>query len=359
MDIITSILNKVISVGASDLHLSSGLPAKIRLYGKLQQLNNDILTEENLLSILKQLLTTKQLESFIQQGDLDFAFALPCGTRFRTNCYKQQRGTAIAFRKINTEILGLEELGLPSELASLVMRPKGLILITGPTGSGKSTTLAALVDYANRHRTDHIITIEDPIEYVFTPDRCLVNQREVGEHTQSFSAALRGALREDPDIILVGEMRDLETITLALEAAETGHLVLSTLHTMSAAKSMNRIIEVFPSEMQRQIRSSLAETLTAVISQTLFSRIDEAGRIPAVEILTGTPAVRNLIREGKIHQLPSVIQTSSASGMRLMDDSIVNLLQQEIISNADAWFAASDTTRLENITPTNMSLLMP
>jgi twitching motility protein PilT len=258
----------------------------------------------------------------------------------------QHRGIAAVFREIPQEIMTVEQLGLPERLRDLAMLNKGLVLVTGPTGSGKSTTLAAIIDHANKNRRDHILTVEDPIEFVHQSQGCLVNQREVGHHTQSFKAALRGALREDPDIILVGEMRDLETITLALEAAETGHLVFSTLHTQSAVKTIDRIIEVFPEDGQTQVRTSLAESLRAVVSQTLFKRIDKPGRVAAQEILMGIPSVRNMIREGKTHQLASVLQTGRDQGMQTLDDEIERLIKAGIISHEDGLAQAQNKEKI-------------
>ncbi|MDP3428637.1 MAG: PilT/PilU family type 4a pilus ATPase, partial [Humidesulfovibrio sp.] len=269
--------------------------------------------------------------------------------RYRVNFFMQHRGIAAVFREIPQEILTVEQLGLTDRLRDLAMLNKGLVLVTGPTGSGKSTTLAAIIDYANKNRRDHILTVEDPIEFVHQSQGCLVNQREVGRHTQSFKAALRGALREDPDIILVGEMRDLETITLALEAAETGHLVFSTLHTQSAVKTIDRIIEVFPEDGQAQVRTSLAESLRAVVSQTLFKRIDTKGRVAAQEILMAIPSVRNLIREGKTHQLPSVLQTGREQGMQTLDDEIARLITAGIISPEDGLAQAQNKDKISGL----------
>ncbi|MBW2356458.1 MAG: PilT/PilU family type 4a pilus ATPase, partial [Deltaproteobacteria bacterium] len=265
--------------------------------------------------------------------------------RYRANFFRQKYGVGAVFRQIPSKILTTEQLGLPPVIAKLANLPRGLVLVTGPTGSGKSTTLAAIIDQANRTRKDHILTIEDPIEFVHESRGCVVNHREVGLHTRSFSAALRGALREDPDIILVGEMRDLETISLAIEAASTGHLVFGTLHTSSAAKTVDRVIEVFPSSEQPQIRSTLSDGLRAVVAQVLFKRIDVKGRCAALEILIGTPAVRNLIREGKTHQIPSMIQTGKRYGMQLLDDAIMDLLNKGWIGADEAYMKANDKAR--------------
>ncbi|MEX1329774.1 MAG: PilT/PilU family type 4a pilus ATPase, partial [Desulfobacterales bacterium] len=277
--------------------------------------------------------------------DIDFGYEIPGLARYRANFFMQRNGVAAVFREIPSAIMNADQLGLPPVVSKLATLPRGLVLVTGPTGSGKSTTLAAIVDVANRSRKDHIITVEDPIEFVHQSQGCIVNHREVGVHTNSFSAALRGALREDPDIILVGEMRDLETISLAVEAASTGHLVFSTLHTSSAYKTVDRVIEVFPSQEQPLIRSTLADGLRAVIAQTLFKRIDRKGRVAALEILIANPAVRNLVREGKTHQIPSMIQTGKKYGMILLDDSIMDLFKKGIISADDAYAKSNEKGR--------------
>ncbi|MBX6423507.1 type IV pilus twitching motility protein PilT [Thermosulfurimonas sp. F29] len=342
---IDAFLKLMVDTGASDLHLSTGNPPILRIHGDLQRVKYKPLENEELKAMLYEITPEEKIKQFEETGDVDFGFELPGLARFRVNFFQQHRGVAAVFRLIPSQIRTVEELGLPQILNKLALLPKGLILVTGPTGSGKSTTLAAMVDYANRMRKDHILTIEDPIEFVHQPKNCLVNQREVGVHTRSFAAALRAALREDPDIILVGEMRDLETISLALEAALTGHLVMSTLHTISAAQTVDRIIEIFPHEQQPQIRSSLAESLRAVISQTMFKRIDRPGRVVAFEILIATPAVRNLIREGKTYQIPSIIQTGRKYGMISLDDSIMDYLQKGIISPEEALNKALDKSR--------------
>ncbi|HCE80001.1 MAG TPA: type IV pili twitching motility protein PilT, partial [Thermodesulfobacterium commune] len=275
----------------------------------------------------------------------DWGYEIPGLARFRVNYYRQRRGVAAAFRLIPNKIKTVEELGLPPILNRLALLPRGLVLVIGPTGSGKSTTLAAIIDYANRMRYDHIITIEDPIEFVHEPKNCLINQREVGTHTKSFANALRAALREDPDIIMIGEMRDLETISLALEAALTGHLVFATLHTISAAQTVSRIVDAFPPEERDQIRVSLSEALRAVISQTMFKRIDRPGRIVAMEIMIATPAIRNLIRENKIHQIPSMIQMGRKYGMMSLDDCIMEYLNNKWISPEEAFIKAVDKSR--------------
>ena len=275
-------------------------------------------------------------------GDIDFGYDVLGIARYRSNFFMQKYGVAAVFRQIPEQIMTAEQLGLPAVLSKLASLPRGLVLVTGPTGSGKSTTLASILDVANRTRKDHIITIEDPVEFVHQSKSCIVNHREVGLHTKSFSAALRGALREDPDIILVGEMRDLETISLAIEAASTGHLVFSTLHTSSAAKTVDRIIEVFPADQQNQIRSTLSDGLRAIIAQVLFKRVDKKGRSPALEILIATPAVRNLVREGKTHQIASMIQTGRKYGMLLLDDAIMEMLNKGWISADEAYAKSND-----------------
>ena len=335
-------------LGASDLHLSSGQQPIIRLHGDLERVKYQELDHEALKKMLYEITPEYKVKEFEETGDIDFAYEVPDLARYRVNFFNQQRGVAAVFREIPQDILTMEQLGLPELLKDLAMLPKGLVLVTGPTGSGKSTTLAAMIDYANEHRKEHILTIEDPIEFVHQPKHCLINQRELARDTKSFSAALRGALREDPDIILVGEMRDLATIQLALEAAETGHLVFSTLHTISAAKTIDRIIEVFPGDLQGQIRAGLSESLKAVVSQTLFKRVDKKGRVAALEVLVGLPSVRNLIREGKTFQINSVIETGSKFGMQKLDDAIMALLQKKIISPEEAYSKAVEKKPFKN-----------
>ena len=295
--------------------------------------------------MLYEIAPEQKVKVFEESGDVDFGYEIPGLARYRANFFMQKNGVGAVFREIPSAIMTAEQLGLPPVVSKLATLPRGLVLVTGPTGSGKSTTLAAIIDVANRQRKDHIITVEDPIEFVHQSQGCIVNQREIGVHTNSFSSALRGALREDPDIILVGEMRDLETISLAVEAASTGHLVFSTLHTSSAYKTVDRVIEVFPSQEQPLIRSTLADGLRAVIAQTLFKRIDRKGRVVALEIMIANPAVRNLIREGKTHQIPSMIQTGKKYGMILLDDSIMELYQKGIISADEAYAKANDKAK--------------
>ncbi len=331
--------------GASDLHLVAGQQPAIRIRGEIERIKYDKLTNEELKVLLYEITPEHKIKQFEESGDIDFAYEVPSLARYRANYFQQKYGVGAVFREIPNKIATCADLGLPSVVAKLATLPRGLVLVTGPTGCGKSTTLAAIIDEANRLRKDHVITIEDPIEFVHETAGCIVNQREVGVHTQSFAAALRGALREDPDIIMVGEMRDLETMSLALEAASTGHLVFATVHTTSAAKTVDRIIEVFPAHEQLQIRSTLADGLRAIISQILFKRIDLKGRCVALEILIATPAVRNLVRESKTFQIPSTIQTGRKYGMQLMDDGIMDLYNRGWISADEAYMKCNEKTR--------------
>jgi len=331
--------------GASDLHLIAGLQPVIRIRGEMERIKYNPLDNDELRAMLYEITPEHKIKQFEETGDIDFAYEVPGLARYRANYFQQKYGVGAVFREIPSKILTGEALGLPPVITKLATLPRGLVLVTGPTGCGKSTTLAAIIDEANRTRKDHIITIEDPIEFVHESKSCIINHREVGLHTKSFSAALRGALREDPDIILVGEMRDLETISLAVEAASTGHLVFGTLHTTSASKTIDRIIEVFPASEQMQIRSTLADGIRAIIGQVLFRRIDKPGRCVALEILIATPAARNLIREAKTFQIPSVIQTGKKYGMQLLDDSIMDLLSKGWISADEAYTKANDKTR--------------
>ena len=325
----------------SDLHISVGAPPLIRISGDLTSLSNNILPTAETKKLLYEIMSPYQQERFEKNMEMDFAYALEGVGRFRANIFMQNRGIAAVFRIIPEKILSIEELKSPAQLYNFAKLHRGLVLCTGPTGSGKSTTLAALVDYVNVHRAEHIITIEDPIEFVHPNKKCLVNQREIGASTQSFNAALRSALREDPDVILVGEMRDYETIQLALTAAETGHLVFGTLHTSSAAKTIDRIIDVFPGGQQGQVRSMLSESLKGVMAQTLIKRVD-GGRIAAIEILVGNPAIANLIRESKTYQIPSVLQTSKGEGMQTLDMALIDLYDRKIISRETCIDYASD-----------------
>jgi len=331
--------------GASDLHLVSGQQPILRIGGELERVKYQTLENDNLKLMLYEITADHKIKEFEETGDVDFAYEVPNLARYRVNYYQQKYGIGAAFREIPSRISTCEELGLPKVIARLATLPRGLVLVTGPTGSGKSTSLAAIIHEANITRKDHIITVEDPIEFVHKSEKAIINHREVGMHTKSFAAALRGALREDPDIIMVGEMRDLETISLAIEASATGHLVFATLHTMSAAKTVDRIIEVFPVNQQEQIRNTLADGIRAVISQTLFKRRDRRGRIAALEIMIANPAVRNLIREGKTFQIPSMIQTGKKYGMQSLDDSIMELLTKRIISPDDAYTRCVDKAK--------------
>lgn len=331
--------------GASDLHLVSGQQPVIRIRGEMERIKYHELENDELKSMLYEITPEHKVKQFEETGDVDFAYEIPELARYRANFFQQKYGVAAVFREIPSTILGADQLGLPPVVKKLASLPRGLVLVTGPTGSGKSTTLAAIVDEVNKTRKDHIITVEDPIEFVHHSKSCIVNHREVGVHTKSFSSALRGALREDPDVILVGEMRDLETISLAVEAASTGHLVFGTLHTTSAAKTLDRVIEVFPANQQAQIRSTLADGIRAVIAQVLFKRVDKPGRCAALEILIATPAVRNLIRESKTFQIPSMLQTGKKFGMQLLDDSIMELLQKGWIGTDDAYSKSNDKAK--------------
>jgi twitching motility protein PilT len=331
--------------GASDLHLVTGQQPAMRVRGEIERIKYDILGNDDLKAMLYEIAPEYKVKQFEESGDIDFAYEIPGLARYRANYFQQKWGVAAVFREIPSKILTCQDLALPEVISKLALLPRGLVLVTGPTGSGKSTTLAAIINEANRLRKDHIITIEDPIEFVHQSQGCIVNHREVGMHTKTFTSALRGALREDPDIILVGEMRDLETISLAIEAASTGHLVFGTLHTTSAAKTVDRIIEVFPSNQQAQIRSTLADGIRAVISQTLFKRIDKKGRCAALEILIATGAVRNLIRESKTFQIPSTIQTGKKFGMQLLDDAIFDLISRGWIGGDDAYAKCNDKAR--------------
>ena len=334
---------------ASDLHLAAGKQPILRVKGELERVKYNPLDNDSLKSMLYEITPEHKIKVFEETGDVDFAYEIPGLARYRANFFKQNNGIAAAFREIPGQILTCEDLGLPSVIKQLATLPRGLVLVTGPTGSGKSTTLAAIIDEANKTRKDHIITVEDPIEFVHVSKKAMINHREVGIHTRSFSAALRGALREDPDIIMVGEMRDLETIDLAIEASLTGHLVFSTLHTSSAPKTIDRVIEVFPADQQAQVRSTLADGIRAVICQSLFRRQNtrpgDMGRVAALEIMIGTPAVRNLIREQKIFQIPSAIQTGKRYGMHSLDDAIMDLLTNKTVSAEEAYAKCNDKSK--------------
>ena len=323
--------------GASDLHLVAGSQPILRVHGDMERVKYKALENDELKAMLYEIAPENKIKIFEETGDVDFAYEIPGLARYRANYFQQKWGVGAVFREIPSTILTSEQLGLPKVITNLSMLHKGMVLVTGPTGSGKSTTLAAMMDYVNRNKKSHIITVEDPVEFVHKSQSCIVNHREVGVHTKGFKSALRGALREDPDIILVGEMRDLETIELALEAASTGHLVFGTLHTQSAAKTVDRIIDVFPAHQQAQIRTTLSESLKGVIAQNLFKRIDKKGRMAVLEVLVVTPAVSNLIREGKTFQIPSAIQTGKKYGMQSLDDAILEALEAKKISPEDAY----------------------
>ena len=327
--------------GASDLHLSAGLPPMIRVSGDVRRINVPPLEHKDVHSLVYDIMNDKQRKDFEEFLETDFSFAIPGLARFRVNAFNQNRGTGAVFRTIPSKVLTLEELGAPDIFKDLVQVSRGMILVTGPTGSGKSTTLAAMIDYINDTEYGHILTIEDPIEFVHQSKKCLINQREVHRDTLGFSIALRSALRQDPDSILVGEMRDLETIELALTAAETGHVVFGTLHTSSAAKTVNRIIDVFPASEKSMVRSMLSESLVAVIAQSLLKKVG-GGRVAAHEIMRGTPAIRNLIREDKIAQMYSAIQTGQSIGMQTLDQNLADLLKKGIITKQDAFLKAAN-----------------
>jgi len=328
--------------GASDLHLISGQQPILRIQGELERVKYKVMENDSLKAMLYEIAPENKVKVFEETGDVDFAYEIPGLARYRANFFQQKYGVGAVFREIPSDILTCDQLGLPPVVKRLATLPRGLVLVTGPTGSGKSTTLAAIVHEANITRREHILTVEDPIEFVHKSDKAVVNHREVGIHTKSFTAALRGALMEDPDIILVGEMRDLETISLAIEAASTGHLVFGTLHTSSAAKTVDRVIEVFPTNQQEQIRNTLSDGLRAVVAQTLFRRRDKSGRVAALEIMIASPAVRNLIREGKTFQIPSMLQTGKKYGMQTLDDAIMDLLKKKIILADDAYTKANE-----------------
>lgn len=328
---ITELLAFSAKQGASDLHLSAGLPPMIRVDGDVRRINLPPLEHSEVHSLIYEIMNDKQRKDFEEFLETDFSFEVPGVARFRVNAFNQNRGAGAVFRTIPSKVLSMEDLGMGQVFQDISMVPRGLVLVTGPTGSGKSTTLAAMIDFVNDNRYDHILTIEDPIEFVHESKKCLVNQREVHRDTHGFNEALRSALREDPDIILVGELRDLETIRLALTAAETGHLVFGTLHTTSAAKTIDRVIDVFPAEEKDMVRSMLSESLQAVVSQTLLKRAT-GGRVAAHEIMIGTPAIRNLIREDKVAQMYSAIQTGSAQGMQTLDQCLLDLLTKRTIT---------------------------
>jgi len=343
---ITELLAFSVQHDASDLHLSTGSPPLIRVDGDVRKLNIPAFDAKDVNALVYDIMNDRQRKEYEEKLEVDFSFEVPNLARFRVNAFNQNRGPAAVFRTIPSKILSLDDLGCPDIFREISDTPRGLVLVTGPTGSGKSTTLAAMVDYINDSKNDHILTIEDPIEFVHENKQCLINQREVHRDTLSFEAALRSALREDPDVILVGEMRDLETIRLAMTAAETGHLVFGTLHTTSAPKTIDRIIDVFPAAEKSMVRSMLSESLRAVISQTLIKKVG-GGRVASHEIMIGTPAIRNLIREDKIAQMYSAIQTGMSNGMQTMDQCLQNLVNRGMISKAAAMEKAVDKNQFK------------
>ena len=329
---IDELLERMVEANASDLHVTTGTPPAIRVRGEVERLAGfDTLTAEETQQLLYRILSSEQQKNFELNRQLDFSYSIPGLARFRVNVYFQRESIGAAFRLIPTELKTLEELGIPDSLHVLAEKPRGLVLVTGPTGSGKSTTLAAIIDEINRNRSEHILTIEDPIEFLHRHKRCIVNQREIGPDATSFAHALRAALRQDPDVILVGEMRDLETISTALTAAETGHLVFGTLHTQSAPSTIDRIIDVFPAEQQEQVRIQIANSLQGVVTQALLPTADGTGRVPALEILLPDDAVRNLIRQGKVEQVYSVMQTNTSRGMQTMEQSLGDLIMRRVV----------------------------
>ena len=354
---IDAFFNLMFEQSASDLHLAAGNPPILRIRGELQRVDFPALENDALKAMLYEIAPEYKIKIFEETGDVDFGYEIPNISRFRANFFNQKNGIGAVFRQIPTKVLSFEdfekiEAPLPAVLKKFAMLGKGLVVVTGPTGSGKSTTLAAMVDYANKNRKDHIITVEDPIEFVHESKNCLVNHREVGIHTQSFASALRGAMREDPDIIMVGEMRDLETIELAITAASTGHLVFGTLHTPSASKTVDRMIDVFPSEQQNKIRATLAESLKGIVAQSLFKRIDKKGRVAAMEILVFTTAISNLVREGKTHQIPGMIQVGKKLGNSPLDDSIMEHLRMKRIAAEEAYDKCLDKKKFRQFLAT-------
>lgn len=344
-----SILTKAVNSGASDLHVCAGVPPVIRLNGELINLDEPILTPHDCVELAKQCLNSRLYEYFLDTGEVDSSYAIPGVARFRVNVFKQRGTCAIAFRTIPQDVPKIEDLGLPGLVYDLSMKQRGLILITGPTGHGKSTTLAAMLNYINSKKKCHIVTIEDPIEFLHRHNKSVINQREIGQDTKNYSNSLRAVLREDPDVILIGEMRDQETISTALTAAETGHLVLSTLHTIGSAKTIDRIIDVFPPYQQAQVRTQLSTVLQGIISQQLIRRADDKGRVLATETMVWTPAIANLIRESRTHQINTCIQTGSQFGMYTMDSCLADLYKQELIDYESACQYSVDMDNLRKI----------
>ncbi|MBF8982634.1 type IV pilus twitching motility protein PilT [Lutibacter sp. B2] len=345
---ILNLLKQAIEADASDLHITVAMPPVIRVNGKLERLEEKSLTAQDTTSLVRELLTEQLFVDLNEKGEIDLSFSYPGLGRFRVNVYKQRGSYGMAIRTVAPTVPTIDELGLPPIIKELASKKRGLVLVTGPTGSGKSTTLASMIDYINKERNCHILTLEDPIEYLHKHNKSIVNQREIGNDSDSFSNALRAALRQDPDVILVGEMRDLETIKIAITAAETGHLVLSTLHTIGAAKTIDRIIDVFPAHQQQQIKVQLSAVLEGIISQQLLEKSDGQGRVAALEIMIATSAIRNLIREGKTHQLQTNIQTGSKYGMETMDNALLKLYNQMLIDKKTALTYAIDRDSLAN-----------
>jgi twitching motility protein PilT len=333
---ITELLAFSVKNKASDLHLSSGLPPMIRVHGDVRRINLPALAHEDVHGMIYDIMNDAQRKQYEEIFECDFSFAIPGLARFRVNAFVQNRGAGAVFRTIPSKVLSLQDLNAPRTFQDMCMQPRGIVLVTGPTGSGKSTTLAAMINHINDNVYGHVLTVEDPIEFVHEAKKCLINQREVGPHTLSFNNALRSALREDPDIVLVGELRDLETIRLALTAAETGHLVFGTLHTSSAAKTIDRVVDVFPAAEKDMVRAMLSESLRAVISQSLLKTKDGQGRVAAHEIMIGTPAIRNLIRENKVAQMYSMIQAGQQFGMQTLDQNLLDLVRRNIVAPDEA-----------------------